>query len=184
METQAVSAATPSATTIAASPADQLASEDFFQLLVTELQQQDPLEPTKTGDMIGQVSQIRSIEVSEQLMSTLEQLTQQQRTSGSSDLIGKYIEADVTDAEGNEITVAGIVTSVYFASDGTALLELDTGEVVRALDITRVTSLELASLLVGGTEASEDTDKTADTARARKDNADAGLLTVDGSLRL
>ena len=35
-----------------------LQSEDFFKLLITELQQQDPLEPSKTEDMIGQVDAV------------------------------------------------------------------------------------------------------------------------------
>ncbi|MGD8454325.1 MAG: flagellar hook capping FlgD N-terminal domain-containing protein [Phycisphaerae bacterium] len=168
METQAVGSSTPTATTVATNSNDQLESEDFFQLLVTELQQQDPLEPTKTADMVNQVSQIRSIEVSQQLMSTLEQLTQQQRTSGTSDLLGKYVEADVADDDGNIITLAGIVTSVQFTSDGTALLELDTGDVVRAQDVTRVTSLEVAAMLLGSDAADEETDKTTDTARVRQ----------------
>jgi flagellar basal-body rod modification protein FlgD len=117
-------------------------SEDFFKLLVTELRQQDPFEPAKTGDMIGQVSQIRSIELSTALTSSLEQLSQQQRTAGASELLGKYVTASVPGADGRPSEVSGVVTGVRFNPDGTAVLELDSGASVMAAHVTRVTTLE------------------------------------------
>ncbi|MEW6199597.1 MAG: flagellar hook capping FlgD N-terminal domain-containing protein [Planctomycetota bacterium] len=119
-----------------------LRSEDFFKLLVTELQQQDPFEPAKTADMIGQVSQIRTIELSKQLTDTLSELSRQQRTAGASDLLGKFVVASVTASDGTVSEVQGIVTGVRFDPDGTAVLELDTGQAVRAADVTRITSAQ------------------------------------------
>jgi flagellar hook assembly protein FlgD len=106
------------------------------------LQQQDPFEPAKTGDMIGQVSQIRSIELSSQLTSVLEQLNRQQRTLGASELLGKLVEAQVVQLDGSRIQVAGLVTAVRFGTDGVAVLELDSGQAVRAADVTRVTAAD------------------------------------------
>lgn len=117
-------------------------SEDFFKLLVTELRQQDPFEPAKTADMIGQVSQIRSIELSTALTGSLEQLSQQQRTAGASELLGKYVTASVPGADGRPSEVSGVVTGVRFNPDGTAVLELDSGASVMAAHVTRVTTLE------------------------------------------
>ncbi len=130
-----------------------LESEDFFKLLVTELQQQDPLEPTKTADMIGQVSRIRSIELNEQLGNTLEQIANQQHTGGSSDLIGKFVVASTTDSAGQEAQTGGVVTGVRFESDGTAMLELDTGTSVRGQDVTAVTTVENVAQAVGESNA-------------------------------
>lgn len=141
MQTQDVTAATPTATAERRSTVDQFSSEDFFKLLVTELQQQDPLEPTKTADMIGQVSQIRTIEQSQQLVSVLEQLSERQHANGVSELLGHYVEAEVAGAQGATRTVSGIVTGVRFVSGGAAVLELDTGETVKASDVSRVSIL-------------------------------------------
>lgn len=119
-----------------------LRSEDFFRLLVTELKQQDPFEPAKTADMIGQVSQIRSIELSKQLTDTLTQLTRQQHTAGASDLLGKFVVAEVWTTDGMVSEIKGIVTGIRFNPDGSAILELDTGQAVRAADVTRITSAQ------------------------------------------
>lgn len=122
----------------------QLSSQDFFKLLVSELRQQDPLQPAKTSDMIANVSQIRNIELSGKLDDTLASLSQQQRTAGVSDLLGKFVVSAKTQPDGSTKVTQGIVTSVKFNSDGTAMLELDTGDSVAAVDVTQVTTLEQA----------------------------------------
>jgi flagellar basal-body rod modification protein FlgD len=121
-----------------------LKSEDFFRILVSELQNQDPLEPSKTSDLIGQVSQIRSIELNGKLSGTLEQLTRQQRVAGAGDLIGKYVVARVQGPDGNPISVEGLVTGIQLTPDGVALLELDSGQTVLASDVSLVTTLDEA----------------------------------------
>ncbi len=127
-----------------------MSSEDFFKLLVTELKQQDPLQPSKTSDMIGQVSQIRSIELSTQLTTALSALTRQQHTAGASELIGKYVTAKVKDDAGTEQEFSGIVTGVRFNADGTAVVELDNGQTVPADSITRIQSADAAPRQNGG----------------------------------
>lgn len=119
-------------------------SEDFFRILVSEMQNQDPFEPTKTADMISQVSQIRGIEQSDKLTTTLDHMTQQQRTAGASDLIGRFVHAIVSAADGSAQAISGVVTGVEFAPDGTAMLELDTGSQVRTADVVLVTTPEAA----------------------------------------
>jgi flagellar basal-body rod modification protein FlgD len=125
---------------------DTLKSEDFFKLMVTELQSQDPLEPTKTQDMIGQVANIRSIEQSERLNQSLERMTSTQRLTGTSELINRFVLAEMTDSAGNLQRVEGVVAGVRFASDGTTLLDLDTGQTVRAQDVKIITSLDRVDL--------------------------------------
>ena len=146
---------------------DTLSSEDFFQILVTELQQQDPFEPADTSDMISQVSQIRSIELSGKLNDTLGQLAGQQQWAGVSELIGKYVTADIPLGDGSVASIQGVVTGVRFGSDGTPLLELDTGEALPADLVTHVTTL--SALETGlepealGTDSSESTTAETDT---------------------
>lgn len=170
MQTTAVSGATgvPSA---AQRGLGNMKSEDFFRVLVTELQQQDPFEPAKTADMINQVAQIREIELSGQLNKTLDQLAGQQRTLGASDLIGKYVIAAQTSDDGSASRIEGVVTGVRFESDGTAILELDTGESVPVSAVAQVTTLEqilaAQSALLANSSATSDAGKDAADAAAK-----------------
>lgn len=121
---------------------DSLKSEDFFRILISELQQQDPLSPSDTSDLVAQVSQIRSIELSGQLTSTLDALSQQQKASDASNLVGRFVQAVVVDQDGAALPVEGVVTAVRFDTDGSTVLELDTGDAVRASDVLRITTLD------------------------------------------
>ena len=137
-----------------------LKSEDFFKILVTEMQNQDPFEPSDSSQMIANVSQIRTIEQSDQLTSTLAQLTQSQRMGGSNELIGKYVQAVATDDSGNELLFEGVVTSVYYNSDGKAILELDTGDMVEASNVVRVTTPDQIEAEAAGATTNETTNNT------------------------
>jgi len=149
-----------------------LKSEDFFRILVTELRQQDPFEPAKTADMISQVSQIRSIELSKQLTDTLQELAAQQHTAGAAELLGKYVTARLVAADGSEQEVSGVVTGVRFDADGSAVLELDTGQAVPASAIVRVTTVEAAQDAATD-EAADTNPRSAASAAPRNDKTAA-----------
>jgi flagellar basal-body rod modification protein FlgD len=159
-----------------------LKSEDFFKILITELRQQDPLQPAKTSDMISNVSQIRSIEMSGQLTQTLDTIAKQQRTAGTSEMIGKYVVAVTQGPDGTPLGAEGVVTSVQFASDGTAVLELDSGQTVRASDVAQITTVDEAQRRM--TAAGQDqlmtpapgADPAASTAKQRLTHKTAGAL--------
>ncbi|MEW6252693.1 MAG: flagellar hook capping FlgD N-terminal domain-containing protein [Planctomycetota bacterium] len=154
MATQAVDPVALGTGTAAAQRSDRglgaMKSEDFFRLLVTELKQQDPLQPAKTADMIGQVSQIRSIELSKQLTDVLGAFASRQQTTGASELIGKYISAELPDGVGGKLPVSGIVTGVRFDATGGIVLELDNGQAVPATSVTRIQSADQAPQKTGG----------------------------------
>ncbi len=166
MQTSAVSTGITSSATPVERGMSGLQTEDFFKILVTELQQQDPLQPGKTSDLIGQVSQIRSIELSKNLTDALTQITRHQRVAGASELIGKFVTATLTGTDGTSQEVSGLVTGVRFDSDGTAVLELDTGQSVPAESVTRITSPESAASAgtTGGTTGA--TSSSGDSATA------------------
>jgi flagellar basal-body rod modification protein FlgD len=173
MSTTAINSATNSLATQPSTGAgmDSLTSEDFFRILVTELQNQDPLKPYETSDMIGQVSDIRNIEVSKQLGDVLGQMANQQRTSGAGDMLGKFVIASLAAEDGTQYAVAGVVTGVRFDADGSAVLELDTGESIKAADVTHVTTVENAESLItadlkAASAAADSSDSTATTEAA------------------
>lgn len=120
-------------------------SEDFFKILVTELQNQDPLEPSKTSDMISNVSQIRNIELSTKLGTTLDSLVAQQRMADASGLIGKYVSGSSLDVGGVPVPAEGVVVALHYSADGVATLELDSGATMRLSDVASVTTTDHAS---------------------------------------
>lgn len=195
MATSAVSAIGTTPTTTKKCDLNGLSSEDFFQMLVTELRQQDPLQPTKTSDLIGQVSQIRSIELSKNLTDALSQVTRNQRVAGASELIGKYVTATVTGTDGTAQQISGVVTGVQFDASGGAVLELDTGQSIPADSVTRITSPENAAAAgantapatTGATSTSTNaaaaTAKTAQTAQAQHPRL-LPFVNLDGEFHL
>ena len=65
--------------------------DDFLKLLITELQNQDPLNPTDNAQILEQISQIRSIESTTQLGQTLESVKLGQNLASASALIDRQI---------------------------------------------------------------------------------------------
>lgn len=101
---------------------------DFLNVLVKQLQMQDPFEPMTNEEMVSQISTIRELEMNTRLSTRLEQLTDQQRFGGASALIGRHVKGVVYDPSGNGYEMEGIVTGVRFTERGETMLELDTGE--------------------------------------------------------
>jgi flagellar basal-body rod modification protein FlgD len=96
-----------------------LDKDAFLQLLVTQLQNQDPLNPMDDKEFIAQLAQFSSLEqmsnVSEGIDSLVEKTAQQDMLSAVN-----YIGKEVT-ASGSSMTVSGsYVSPVYFTLDGTA----------------------------------------------------------------
>jgi len=115
-----------------------MTSEDFYKVLVTQLQQQDPMNPMSNEAMVQQISTIRNMEMSQTLTDTLQKMTSEQRFAGAAGLIGKYVAGVVTDDEGTETTLEGLVTGVKFTDSGKAILELDTGDSLPVEKLTDV----------------------------------------------
>ncbi len=119
-----------------------LSSEDFFALLIAELQSQDPLEPTDNQQLLDQMSSIRQMEQSATLNQTLQALASEQRFGATAGLIGHYVIGTVTNGSGDNFTVEGVVTGVRFNSSGEAILELHDGRTLPADDVETVTLVE------------------------------------------
>lgn len=74
---------------------------DFVNLIIAELQNQDPLNPLDNAEMLNQLSQIREIDSTTKLSETLDSVLLGQNLSMASSLIGKNVEALATDDFGN-----------------------------------------------------------------------------------
>jgi flagellar basal-body rod modification protein FlgD len=100
-----------------------LKSEDFIKMMITQLQNQDPLDPAKNDQLLAQMSQIGQLQASTDLQSSLKNLVLQNNVGAASSLIGKSVVG--LDEKG--ASVKGIVNSVR-VEDGAVALELDNGK--------------------------------------------------------
>lgn len=80
----------------------------FLKLMITELQNQDPLNPMDNKDMLAQLSQIRSIGATDKLTKTLDSVLLGQNISSATNLIGADISALSDDSQ----SVEGVVDRV------------------------------------------------------------------------
>ena len=87
--------------------------DQFLGLLITELQNQDPLNPMDNAQMLTQISQIREIGSTNQLTETLSNLAIGQELTMASGMIGK----SVTALDNNAESVEGIVDRVSVQTD-------------------------------------------------------------------
>ena len=99
-----------------------MSSEDFMNIMFTELQNQDPFKPNDSAAMLEQLNSIRSIESDMQLTQQLQSIVAQNQLAGAGNLIGRYVEGI---ADGG-VRVAGKVMSVVRQGDLVGL-ELDNG---------------------------------------------------------
>src|SRR4051812_27799547 len=110
-----------------------LKSEDFIKMMITQLQNQDPLDPAKNDQLLAQMSQIGQLQASTDLQSSLKNLVLQNNLGAAGNLIGKT----VVGMNGQGAAVKGIVNSVR-VEDGSVALELDNG---KQLALDRVTGI-------------------------------------------
>ncbi len=98
---------------------NSLDADAFMKLLIAQLQNQDPTNPTSNEDMLAQISQMRALQSNVQLTESLTNMGIGQQLSASSAMIGKLIAA----TNDNGDTVTGQVSSVI-VQNGTAYLQV------------------------------------------------------------
>jgi flagellar basal-body rod modification protein FlgD len=96
-----------------------LEMDEFLQLMITELQNQDPLNPLENAEILQQISQIREIGATGRLTETLEAVLLGQNLTSASSMIGKTVEALSDDAK----NVRGVVDKVT-VTDGEPRLHI------------------------------------------------------------
>ena len=120
----------------------QLKTDDFIKMMITQLQNQDPLEPAKNQELLAQMSQIGQLQSQTLLQESLQGLVLQQNLGAAGNLIGKVVEG--VDDAGEQ--ARGLVTSVR-VEDKQVLLELDNG---KRLSLGKVTQIATAPAEVTG----------------------------------
>jgi len=120
-----------------------MSSEDFMNIMFTELQNQDPFQPNDSAALLEQLNSIRSIESDMQLTQQLQSIVFQNQLAGASNMIGRYVQG-MADGGGR---VDGKVISVVRQGDLVGV-ELDNGWIIEMDNIELIID---ESILDGGT---------------------------------
>ncbi len=129
--TQKVSASGTTSTT------EALGRDDFFALLIAELKNQDPMEPKDDTEFLSQLAQFSSLEEMRALTETQSTLLSFQVAAQSAALLGRTVEAQVTDdTTGEKSTITGKVSEVNLSTSPPSLI-VD-GHKVDISSVTRV----------------------------------------------
>lgn len=117
-------------------PSQQLGKNDFLNLLMVQLRNQDPLNVQDDREFIGQMAQFSSLEQTTNLALALENLVGFQQLTQGSSLLGKEVEAIYTSDGENAEVLQGVVSETRMIS-GEAFVVVD-DKVLPMKNITRV----------------------------------------------
>lgn len=114
-----VSTPTTTTPTAATTPTDRSALDPqaFLQLLVTQLQYQDPTNPADTSQFMQQTATLTQVQTMDAMSSTLTALLGAQQAQAATELIGKT----VTYVDPTGLQKTGVVHSASLLSSGATL---------------------------------------------------------------
>lgn len=126
-----------------------LGKDAFLNLLVTQLQYQDPLNPSDDQEFLAQMAQFSALEQMQNLNKSFE-MTQ------ASGLIGKVVSGTyVNEATSETTAVQGFVDAVNI-SNGVTYLEID-GENIELDNISNISYIDYDSANVQNAQETNDT---------------------------
>ena len=84
-----------------------LGQDQFLKLMLSQLENQDPLEPVKDTDFIAQMAQFSSLEQQSQLNKSISEFLSRQESAQLHDYLGKKVKINTTAG-----VVSGVVTEI------------------------------------------------------------------------
>ncbi|MCF7972284.1 MAG: flagellar hook capping protein [Phycisphaerae bacterium] len=91
---------------------------DYMKLLVTQMQNQNPLEPMDNDQMTSQLTQISQLEQMESQTSSFAKVLETTEHSYATSLLGKEVSFYVTTESGELATATGVVDLVTRETNG------------------------------------------------------------------
>jgi flagellar basal-body rod modification protein FlgD len=85
-----------------------MGKDDFMQLLIAQLRNQDPMKPMDDKEFISQLAQFSSLEATEKMTAQIEELNGTQMLVQAATLLGKQVTAKLASGE----TVTGTISQV------------------------------------------------------------------------
>jgi flagellar basal-body rod modification protein FlgD len=153
-----IRATTSTTSTDAATPGGTLGKDQFLQLLVTQMEYQDPLDPQDNSEYIAQLASFSSLEQMtnlndklEELSTTIDSLVSNNSVSQAAAMIGKEVTYNAqdnvlalggtsADAASVSETATGTVTSVTL-KDGVPYLVIEKNGQTTYVSTTTVTDI-------------------------------------------
>lgn len=110
----------------ARTPTKELGKDQFLQILVTQLRNQDPMQPLQDKEFIAQMAQFSSLE---QMMNVSKEMSALRQSAGMvAGLIGKEISWVETSDDGVASNKNGVVDSIVWR-DGVQFAKVQNSEV-------------------------------------------------------
>ena len=91
---------------------------DFLNLLVTQLKNQDPMEPMDSENMSAQLAQFSELQQLEEMNGSFGQLLESIQRGYASSLIGKDVSFNADGADGSTEEQSGAVEEIIMQADG------------------------------------------------------------------
>jgi flagellar basal-body rod modification protein FlgD len=98
-------------------PSDSLGENDFLKLMMDQLQNQDPLNPSDPTQYMSELASFSSLEQETQIATSTASASTQQASSSALGLLGHTVSYQDSDG----VTQTGSVTKVDFTSSGPTL---------------------------------------------------------------
>ena len=95
---------------------------DYMKLLVTQLQNQNPLEPMNNDQMANQMTQFSQLEQLESMNSNFAKVLELTEDNYANSLLGKEVSFIGETESGATDLVSGVVEQVYKDTDGNFIL--------------------------------------------------------------
>ncbi|MDP2834591.1 MAG: flagellar hook assembly protein FlgD [Pseudomonadota bacterium] len=137
MTVAAVQSSTSSSTAVSGSSAAEI-SDRFLKLLVTQLKNQDPLNPMDNAEITSQMAQLSTVEGINKMNDSIASLTTQYRATQAlqgASLIGRQVLAEGAQLDlGSAGAAGGVDLATKADKVAVAVLNGD-GKVVRSLDL-------------------------------------------------
>jgi flagellar basal-body rod modification protein FlgD len=110
---------TPTGTsgTTFSNPSDNLGENDFLKLMMDQLQNQDPLNPSDPTQYMSELASFSSLEQETQIAGSTSSAATQQASTSALGLLGHTVSYQ----DSNGVTQSGTVSKVDFTSSGPSL---------------------------------------------------------------
>ena len=110
---------TTAASSTSNSPSNSLGSQDFLQILTTQLRNQDPLSPMSNTEFIAQMAQLSTLQSTQDMSKQLTNLLETQQRNQALQMVGR--DVDYT-PEGSDVSQTGRVSAVLLNASSPVLL--------------------------------------------------------------
>ncbi|EGG95001.1 Flagellar basal-body rod modification protein FlgD [gamma proteobacterium IMCC1989] len=109
--------------------------EDFLQVLLAQLNYQDPLEPVDNSEFISQFAELTTLTQTQSSNDKLDSLLTIQSVNQAVQLIGKTVEVNSSGSD-----TIGQVTTITFSSEGTPQMTVlrDDGGFINGVGLSQI----------------------------------------------